>query len=176
MSLTTSLHWLAPAKLRNESDGGVHGDLRQHAGDGCGGLAFAGGVATGDGDVQFGAGGLGGEGDDALTVGHQLVEDLHAGGLHLGAEAVVVGTAGVVPISEQGAAAGRTGGEHEVLGCLGAGRIGRLVEAEGIPAFIVVAHELAEFLAEIGEAGAGGLHTVEVVLVCGADVGVRHGR
>ena len=36
--------------------------LRQHAGDGGGGAAFADGVVAGDGDFQLGAGGLGGQG------------------------------------------------------------------------------------------------------------------
>ena len=79
--------------------------LRQRGGDGGGGGAFADGVVAGDGDAQFGAGGLGAEGDDALAVGHQLVEDGRAGGFDLGAEAVVGGAECGVRSAECGHAA-----------------------------------------------------------------------
>lgn len=65
------------------------------------GAAFADGVAAGAGDFQLAVGGLGGEVDDALSIGDEFVEDLHAGGFDLAAEAVFVGTAGVIPIAEE---------------------------------------------------------------------------
>ena len=151
--------------LREAAGGAVGFASRQGGGDGGGGLGFAFGVSAGDGDVHERAGGEVRKGEGGLAFIDDDVRDFHTVGVLFGGDAVALVAAAVVKVDDEHPAVGRAGRDGDVLRDGRRAGIGGLVEAEGVPAFVVVGDDLFEFVAQVGERGVEQIQAGEVGLL-----------
>jgi hypothetical protein len=107
-----------------------------------------------------------------LAILHNLISNFSAIGFVHCAQTVVVGTTGIVPMGNHGLGDGSARRGDEVGRGFRRAGVAGLVEAEGIPAVVIVGDDLVQFVAQAGETGAGGGESVLIVGLGGAGFGV----